>query len=842
MLSPSDQLMNSIPVQRIGSVVSLVLSLGLIEARALADAPSVIAAAGGGQPALGATLIGGVLFYKACPQVACTPTTADSSVQLPLGTPPNEVVIDVLSLGAARHALFAHTASWGALLAAAPSPTPEARVLWSGANGFSKGEAGERYGDLLQVTEPDADKSVRVLLGEAREDVTICGRPSILSPKVLDPKDLTFKGARVQRLRRDERDKAVPLNAVLGPEVPLKGLGSVLQAAAASSAIGSPGALTDGDPETTWSEKRGGDGNGEFVQFNAPEQVEITSLSIVARPPTKEVPKGAGPRKIWVATGDALFAVNFADDPWAKPGASYDVKFPAPLKTRCLAVVLDEAYVKAKEPDPDVTLAEITAHTEFDGKADPASLAGALAGGQARARMAAAILSRGGDAAYDAVSEAYPKLDDAGRVLALEVIDNAPCSKSAPMYVKAMEVGRAGEAHHADDRLVRCSHDAAPALAAALGTGSDKQKVHAANLLALVAPEVAISSLVPLLPAAKPEVRSEFRAALTRAAHSPSAKETVTAKLADASVPPVALIDLLRAATSRPGGAGDDAAKSLTKDASPAFARLATPDADFRTRYLLIAPAAQLAREGDARAEAFVVKAIASDPDIHVRAHAAELASELPSALDPLVHALDDADPRVRDAALVAVGKMVDPKGAKVQARPWPAALFGNAAKLLVSDPFTFVRGHSADVLLGAPPGDEADKPLAKSLADLSPVVRARAIEILGRRGARRYADDIRERLDDEEEILDVRVRAARALGRVCDKDSVDRLTELSRLTATPGASGAALVVGASAAAALGRLNPPDLQKRLAPLADPSAPRIAQEIAKSALTTTERCR
>jgi hypothetical protein len=40
----------------------------------------------------------------------------------------------------------------------------------------------------------------------------------------------------------------------------------------------------------------------------------------------------------------------------------------------------------------------------------------------------------------------------------------------------------------------------------------------------------------------------------------------------------------------------------------------------------------------------------------------------------------------------------------------------------------------------------------------------------------------------------------------------------------------------------LGRLNPPDLPKRLAPLADKNAPRVAQEIAKSAFATPERCR
>src|SRR5262249_4424541 len=147
-----------------------------------------------------------------------------------------------------------------------------------------------------------------------------------------------------------------------------QGLGRVLQGASASSGIGVPAALTDGDLETTWSEKRGGEGNGEFVQFNAPEQVAISSVSFVARPPTKDIPKGAAPRKIWLATPDALFAVTFADDPWSRPGSSYEVKLPAPVKTRCLAVVLDEAYVKPKQTDVDVTLAEVTAHTEFDGK------------------------------------------------------------------------------------------------------------------------------------------------------------------------------------------------------------------------------------------------------------------------------------------------------------------------------------------------------------------------------------------------------------------------------------------------------------------------------------------
>jgi HEAT repeat protein len=813
-------------------VVAFVQALALPLAAAESPSEGVTAPAGGGLSAVGARVLGSAIAYRACAQAPCVPAAGDPSIALPVGVAAQEVAIDALSLGGGRRALWARTASFGVLITGS-AVAREARVLWSGALGFAKGEHGERYGEFLEVTDPDSDGTVQVLLGEVREDVAICGRRSLLSPRVLDPKDLTFKSARVQRLRRDERDRAPALVAQPSTAPLPQGMGRVLQGASASSGIGVPAALTDGDLETTWAEKRGGEGNGEFVQLNAPEQVAITSLSFVARPPTKDLPKGIAPRKIWVATPDALFAVTFPDDPWAHAGSSYEVKFPTPIKTRCLAVVLDEAYGKAKQTDVDVTLAEVTAHTEFDGKADPQALAGALAGGQDRARMAAAILARAGDPAYDAVMQAYPTLDDAGRVLALEIIDNAPCAKSSLLYVKAMEIGRPGEVHHASDRLTRCGREAAPALSAAVAAGSDVQRARAANLLALVAPPAAVNGLVALLPSAKPELRAEFRAALTKAAQSPTAKDAVAAKLGDATLPPIAAIDLLRAATAKSGDA---------PGAAVAFARLATPNADFRTRYLLLAPAAELAKVGDARAEAFVLGAVASDPDSHVRARAAEVSSELPRAVAPLDQALRDADPRVRDAAVSSLGRLVDPKGAKVQAQAWPPGLFPGMTELLASDPFTFVRAHAADALVFAPAGDETDKPLAAALEDASPVVRARAVESLGRRGAVRFASDIRDRLDDEAEVLDVRLRAARALGRICDAKSADRLTELSRKAAVPGATGDTLVIGASAAAALGRLNPPDLAKRLAPLADENAPRVAQEIAKAAVATPERCR
>jgi hypothetical protein len=561
--------------------------------------------------------------------------------------------------------------------------------------------------------------------------------------------------------------------------------------------------------------------------MNAPDQVEITSLSFVIRPPTQSIPKGAAPRKLWLATSDAVFAVSFREDAWARPGASYTVKLPAPLRTSCLAVVLEEAYTKSPGADADVTLAEVTAQTEFDAGTDANALAAALAGGKERARMAAALLMRGGPAARLAAERVYPTLDDAGRLLALEVIDGATCDESAPIYLKAMQIGRPGEVHHATDRLVRCGRAGSPALSAALANGPDKQRIEAAKLLSLVAPDVAVEGIVKLLPDARVDLRSELRAALTRASQNPAGKKVAATTLSDASLSKMASIDLLRAAAAEP---------VVMPEASAALGRLLADAPDFRTRYLLLAPAAALAQAGDAKAQSFVLRSLREDADVHVRARAAEVTAGLPAALGPLAVALADPSPRVRAASLASITNLTSGK-----APPASAELFASVAAVLGGDPFSFVRVQAADALLAAPPGEKADAPLAHALGDESPAVRARAVDMLGTRQAKEHAGDLRERLDDEHEVLDVRVRAARALGNVCDTRSVDRLTELAQQAGSDAGDGTARMLGAAAALALARLSPPDLMRRLAPLLDSHAPRAAQQIAKSALLTRDRC-
>jgi hypothetical protein len=375
---------------------------------------------------------------------------------------------------------------------------------------------------------------------------------------------------------------------------------------------------------------------------------------------------------------------------------------------------------------------------------------------------------------------------------------------------------------------------------AALASGSEKQKVLAANLLSLVAPDEAVSGIVAILPRVKSEVRADLRTALGKAARAENAKGAVEGALSNAELPLVATLDLLR--VMAPRAQSSAAAKG-------AFTRLATPTADFRTRFLLLSPAAALAREGSAEARSFLFGAATSDADGHVRARAVEVLAEVPSSQEPLARALGDAEPRVRDAALTSFVRLGDSKGAKAAdpgaraERPaWSARMVTDVTHLLEGDPFTFIRGHAADALWVAPASDEADDALGRALADVSPLVRGRAVEALGRRGAKAYASELRDKLDDPEEILDVRLRAARALGRLCDTRSADRLTELARAAASAQPGSPELVIGASAAAALGRLNPPDLAKRLAPLTNAAGSRLAQEVAKMAFGATDRCR
>lgn len=793
-------------------------------------APSVSVAATGTQGPLRVTAQQSAegMAIVACARATCRP---DDFRPLRWEVPPPtdqarvaRTRMDVLDVGQGRHLVRIQVGEgverWQALVVPPLGGAAEPVVVWSGRTPDPQTMNGDAA-MAVDVTEPEQDGSVKVLVGEVRRELNLCGRTALLSPRMVDPRDFGLKSVKMQRLTRSERDRAEKATAVRQAGAAPTTLARVLVATGASSATGSPSALTDGNTETVWSEARGGEGRGEFVVMRAPSEVPVVSFSVVVRPNKREVPGGVAPRSFWLATDDRLFEVSMPEDAWALPGARYEIGLPSPIRTSCVALVLDEAYVGKDPKTAIVSVAELTALTEFDGHTDLAGLVGALAGGAERAQAAAALLMRGGQAAQAAVVDRYGDLDEAGRILAMVVMDTASCSDATKFFAPLLASRVEAEREHAKDRIRRCGRGSARALADAVTAMPPPGRWAAAEELTSVAPEVAVERLAPLLASGDAASRRALRALLARAAQRPNARVAMGRVLDDSSLPAIASIDVLRAASAQLAEARGPAAALL--------ARLAKGASDVRTRYLLSEPAAHLAGRGNAVALSFLYERILRDPEAMVRAHAAEVSRATPTLWPFLVAALEDENVRVRDAAIRSLAG-VD------AATPY-------LVRRLLIDPWPFARGHATDSLANTGPSETTDAALADRITDQSPLVRARAVVALGARRAHRYARLLRERAEDDQEALDVRVKAVVALGRVCDGTALEMLTDLARRAADPYAAGASGEIGVAAIAALGSLHPADLSRRLEPvLGGRRVPRHVRGAAQAAVRETNVCR
>lgn len=774
-----------------------------------------------GQPGLQVEVVGNELVARACSKAPCPPSARAERIALESGA---EVSLRALAISPEKQVVWAQGPGFDALLAATAGEPPVPKVLIAGPTGFLEGVPGARRGPLVQVTEPAEDGTVHVLLGEQREDVSLCGRATILAPRLLDPADLAWKPVRVQRLSPSERNAARKLEAKRADRAP-ESVAPVLRARIATSAVGDPGALTDGDLETTWAEGRKGSGWGELVQIDVAKDVPITGLSFVLRPPKRKVPNGTAPERFWLATSDALYSVALPANAWSKPGASYEVSFDPPLRSECMAIVLDEAQ-GAQRDDIEVTFAEIMARTPLDEAGDPEVLVAELAGGGASARAARTLLQRGGEEAFVATAARFGDLDEVGRGLALEVLDVAPCRISSPVYLRAAVSEPEGRAHHARDRLLRCGAEAAPALLMGMAEGPDPARRLAAELLSLSAPELAVAAIVDALPQANAKLRTDLRAALARAVQAPRATETVRRLLQDEELSKPALLSLLRSLSSRP---------ELLVQADSAYQRALGSEPDFRTRYLLMETTARLAGAGASAPLDDLRRTLLHDEDRYLRMRAAEVAEHVPSLGADLVGATKDPEPRVRLAAVMALA------GQAQRNRAGDEALEAVLERLR-SDAWTFVRARAADALTAFPPSEATDQALGQALGDELPKVRARAVEAIRKRRAVSQAALLRARLSDRREWVDVRARAARALGELCDASVADDLVRLAREGGQPMANADAQVLAMASLAALGRLQPADLGKKLAPLLGEGTPHALQMAARSALANREGCR
>lgn len=806
--------------QLISSLLGLVGGATLWTAPALAATPA-FAPPGSGQAGLAVgSDATGALRAKLCSAMPC-----DVSGGLELGTPKELTAqianarLAVVGIGTGRRAIVVtvpgvHGGQSFEAVVVAPLSGNAPRIVFAGLTGMIEGPDGVRQGKLVQITDPDEDGARHIIVGDAREDLDLCGRRAPLAPELLSPNDLQLHPARLQRLSALEREQAAQLTAERVPD-DTPPASSVLRTLGASSAIGNPAWLTDSKPETRWTENRGGGGRGEFAVMSAPSELPLTGFELIVHPPGALPAKAAVPHELWLVTRTQVFHVTLPSDAAQAAGARYRVKLSKPVQSDCVAAVLDSAF--AERADSEVGIAELTGLTELESR-DPAALVAALAGGQERARAAGALLRSLGAPGFAAIASGFAQLDEGGRRVALDAIDAAPCETSTPVYLSALVADFPEQRVHAQDRLQRCGRVSAPQLKERFPLTQGLAALRLADTLALVAPEEAVTAISARVVHSPARERIALRVMLARAAASPAASDTVRKLLADRTTPAVAELELLRALGAR--------APSFLPEVSAALARLGA-DNSFRTRYLLLAPAATLAPV-DPSARQLLEAALAPNTDPRLRTRALELMPRDADAAPKLVNALNDRDPRVREAAAHAV-------------RDTHATSAENPLTGLVKrDDWPLVRRAAADALAqlpSAPPGNSA---LIDALGDEIASVRAAAADALGARRVTAAARALRKRLEDKDERFEVRRASASALSALCDSDSADALSDLTKRLADPIATAEQRALGEASLQALAVIDPQGFAQRTSTLMKTPAAKAVR--AAQASATSSACR
>lgn len=398
-------------------------------------------------------------------------------------------------------------------------------------------------------------------------------------------------------------------------------------------------------------------------------------------------------------------------------------------------------------------------------------------------------------------------------------MDSAPCRYSVGVYAHALNNEGSAEAEHGRAGLLRCRTHAAPALARRLPESASERTRLFTNVLVQLDAVAAVDAMTPLLAGGSRAKRRVLQLAFRSAIVNPDAAARAKALLGAADLAPRDGIFLMRALGDRLTDYGDVAAPRLEQWVAKA---------DFATRYLALAPAAVLAPKYP-ELQSFVVATLQRAKEPALRTEAARVLRATNTSSTALVRAIDDEHVRVREAAVVNAGEQ-----AVAAARP---ALQGRLAK----DAWPLVRSASVRALGNLPVSSETTQRLAEALAeDESPEVRRPAAHALGIQDAKSELPVVREAFTSDDDA-DVRATAATSLGLMCDRTMLTDLTTSALKFGNLNASESERLIGKASLNALGRLNPPDLKQRLAPLLSDGVPRIAQGAARAALTHPEPC-
>jgi HEAT repeat protein len=685
------------------------------------------------------------------------------------------------------------------------------KVLWSGIAGPRDAD-----GETAIGVEVDGD---RVLEFQTAAGVTRCdGVVPRLFPRAYDFDSGRFRPVMsplpepgVEKLTARRGDPAMPAGRPLG------GFHWIAASSTRSSgsdarSLAAPVELNDGDVATAWAEGTGGDGRGEFVTARTTAGgYAVRGLRIFPGDGASlEAFRGKNRlRRFQIAFGAAReqrFDVEIPGDPgvdaahWREP---FWVPLPKPMPAACVTVVVTEVALGKDASPPKsfgaAAIGDLAVFTELDSPDGPERLVADLAAApDCAARLP--LLVGLGQAALLPTAQAVLGAKGYARECLLEGLTALEPTPKSPLVLEAL-AGAVTGASDKEEQLVMAAlahAGAAPVSPLATLLASEKASVddraRAARVLGTLDDPRAAEALVDALGRGPVTLRAAVVGAIAKAPKLPTG--AVLAALAkgphDGGAREADLLRALPAVVKRDPGRRAEVVGSLR-------AALA-PERSFEVRGRAVMALGALGSAGDPGALA-ELREHGDEPVLRYLA-TRELAGLAPTpGVDPrpeLRAALNDVDPRVREAAALALGQHGDKESA--------TALIAGAKQ----EPWPFVRRAELEALGRLCTAGSGDLMLRAMAKDVDEVRRA-ALVGLARCKDPRTRTVLLKTVARQNEAATVRELAAALIGESGDAGAAPQLATTLRSLVNEAEGDMALEgVTATALRALARLGGPD--------------------------------
>lgn len=478
------------------------------------------------------------------------------------------------------------------------------------------------------------------------------------------------------------------LKAKRGDAPPVKPLGGFYFAAASSSAgaqddaskLRPPAPVNDGDPATVWTGE--GSGRGQLLTARSSGGFPITGLRLLPGDTSSEKSyrASAKPKKLSLVFGRdpaQSLEVDLVED--ADGGAKrfrepYWIPLAKPVASSCVTVVVREV-TSDKGP---LSLGDLDVLTEIDGPEAAERLVASLAQGQSCAarqpllvRLGAPVVGR----VTTALGQAEP---GPGRTCLLEALDALLAAGAAPDATLAGALAHSLVRATADEekivfKLLKKSPEGAIDRIAEMA-GDDKRdeqdRARAARALAAIGSEPALANLLAMLGTGTPTLRKAVRAAVTSTS-TPAAAAALASLRATPAGEAARRADLYAVL-----GVLAAREQAVLPEVLAVLRAPLHEQATFEEQARAIQALGNL-RTPEALDALVGVRAASKNAMLRVFAVGEIAGATLPSALPALRAALDDEDPRVREAAASALGHKKDKTAAALlvagaKQEPWP--------------------------------------------------------------------------------------------------------------------------------------------------------------------------